>query len=953
MDSLAFLRRIWPSVGHYCVDTKLPVRGFRHHWFTSIELAAQNIRTLDASDTVYHACASFREPTNRKGENALAVRSLWMDLDVGDDPKKFSTLQVAAADLHTFLKKTLLPVPLIIASGGGLHCYWTFTQDIGRDDAHPVAVALKALAAHHKFKIDHSRTADFASVLRPVGTFNRKYNPAVEVKLVKDAAPNDFTAFATIVADAMGDVPAAPAKRERKKPGVNAVFEVPVNYPDSDPDKCADKCEQLRTFRDTQGNIPEPQWYAGLQVIHFCKGGDEKIHQWSSGFPDYSAQQTDAKIRQIEAFGPTTCATFEQRVPDICKRCPHRGTITSPIQLGAVYAELPAPPAAQPALGGTGIFDAGEEEDDPLAFTDPNFVAPPRPFSRTAQGVVFTGQDGVATIVYPYDLYLSDLAYDEAGRYEMSMVRHQLPQEGWLEFPFRSSSVSGDRDFEQAMRDNHIKPLSVPLLKLYLKMYMQEIQRAKKIRRLYASMGWKDGTAYFVWGTQAYYRDGTTQAVGVSPTIASVARALRAQGDRQAWVDATAILDAPNMEAHALAFSAGPGSILMKFTGFEGALFNAVGESNSGKTSIARFFTSMFGCFDEIKLRSNDTMNAKIARIGILSSLPVYVDEVTNEDPEEVSNFVYEITQGRSKLRLRTDGTERDPAFWSTIVVSSSNTSLSAKLGLAKANPEAERLRLFEFPIERQPAFDGEPARALFRACSENYGHAGPEFIRYVVTHQDEVKAGLEATMEMLRKKSGAREEERMWIASVACGLYGLALMKRLGLILFDPRRVALWALQQMARVRLELDEDRVNALQLLGLYFNESAGQRVTLRQNGHTRSGEPDWIVERQPTGSVYIRYEITTQRIWVDAAHLKRWLVERQGDVKGFERELLASGVMVRKFRKMLGAGTGIATAQVYCYEFNAAAPDMQDALHVMAVHDGKTAETNAALVTGGRA
>jgi hypothetical protein len=934
VDTLGFLRRIWPTVGHYCIDTKSPLKGgFKHHWFNTIEQAALGAVDLDERDyTVYHACAGFTTATNRKAENAGAVRSLWLDLDVGEVPQKFASLASAGASLKKFLLTTALPTPMVVSSGGGLHCYWTFTGDVDALVAHPVAAQVKALALALGFQIDPSRTADFASVLRPIGTHNRKFDTPRQVKLVRDAPDYDFTEFMERVALNVAEIPATLAVTNARRPrakGANAIFEVPQTYPDSDPDKVADACAQIREFRDTGGVIPEPQWYTGIQVLHFCKGGDEKIHEWSKGHSGYAARETAAKIQQISDLGPASCATFGSRNPGACDGCPHRGSITGPIQLGVTYPELPAPVVDRVTQQDHIGIDRDDVGEDDQALTPPgDFIPPPRGFKRTPQGVVYRNKDGVETIIYPYDLYLDELTYDEAGRYEMSMIKHQLPQEGWLSFPFRSSDVASDKDFERAMRDNHVKPQSLPLLKLYLTLYMQELQRAKRIRRLYASMGWKEGTEYFVLGEKAFHRDGNVTRVGISPSIVSVARALRTRGDRQLWIDATAILGKKGMEAHAMAFSAGPGAILMKFTGFEGALFNTTGESNSGKTSIARFFTSMYGCFDEIKLRSKDTVNAKIGRIGVLSALPVYVDEVTNEAPEVVSEFIYEITQGRSKLRLRQDGTERDPAFWNTIVVSSSNTSLSAKLGLSKANPDAERLRLFEFPIHRQEAFQGEPASNLFRVCANNFGLVGPEYIQHVVTHQDEVRAGLEAMIAELRARTGARDEERMWIASIACGLYGLMLMQKLGLIVFDISKVAKWVLEQIKVSRETMDEERIDPMQLLGQYFNEKAGYRVALVRQGVLADGTEDWRIDHRPTGALFIRYEVNHHRIWVEQAHLRKYVTERQGDFPALMRHLTKTGALVRRIRKSLGAGTGITSAQVACFEFNTQAPGMAD-------------------------
>ena len=919
MDTGEFLRRVWPSVGHYCLVVP-GGRGFKHLWFKEIDDAVAEALARDArGETVYHACVAFNEAGSRKSVNAAMARSLWMDLDVGDGPGKFESIGAAGQALKDFLTAHALPNPLVVASGGGLHTYWTFDADTPVSQLLPVAKQVKALAAAAGFAIDPTRTADMASILRPVGTHNHKYDPAREVRAVNDPAPLRFDAFALAVEDATRARGVVDKKNTAAKSKVNAEFDVPVTYAPSDPEQVAVQCAQVRVMRDTRGNMPEPQWYGALQVVHFCEGGDAKIHEWSQGHPDYSAKQTDAKINQIAGLGPTTCATLEARNPGGCAGCPHRGRITSPIQLGVVYEPAAVPPALE--LGGvsSGVFVGDTDGEADEAVGDPTFVPPPFPFKRTTAGVVFTNKDGIEQIVYPYDLYLHEVAFDEATNREISIVRHHLPQEGWLEFAFRSSDVADERAFERSMRDNHVKPHSAPLLCLYLRMYMEAVQKAKKMRRLFSSMGWKDDMSYFVLGELAYHRDGSVERVGLSPSIKSVASGFTTKGDLDPWVSATRVLDLPGMEAHALMFGAGPGAPLMKFTGFEGALFNGLGKSNSGKTSMARFFLSMYGDFDRLKLKQRDTDNAKIGRCGLFSSLPVYVDEVTNEDPKAVSDFIYEITQGRSKLRLRIDGTERETHPWNTLIVSSSNASLSDKLGVVKANADAERFRLFEFPVVRPSAFTDAMAESLYRSLSANYGHAGVKYIHYIVQHQEQIRAGLEAFIAELKVRSHGKGEERMWLASVGCAIYGLYLMDKLGLLQIDVRRVAKWAVAHLITLRQEVRDYQTDPLELLGQYLNENAAHRLTVRMIG-AKKGEEEYVTERYPSGAVFMRYDITKQRLLVARDHFRGFVVDRQDNWNEVRKVLKDNKILIDTRRTTMGKGSTLNTGQTTCLEFD---------------------------------
>jgi hypothetical protein len=96
----------------------------------------------------------------------------------------------------------------------------------------------------------------------------------------------------------------------------------------------AEQCAQLREFRDKQGQIPEPLWYAGLGVLAHCEDGDRLAHNWSSGDPRYSPAETQERLERVREFGPTRCDKFHDVNPALCERCPRWRKITSPIQLG-------------------------------------------------------------------------------------------------------------------------------------------------------------------------------------------------------------------------------------------------------------------------------------------------------------------------------------------------------------------------------------------------------------------------------------------------------------------------------------------------------------------------------------------------------------------------------------------------------------------------------------------
>jgi hypothetical protein len=189
LDTAGFLRLILAPNGYICIGIKLE-KGYHHQFFQDFDEAAAYALAEDAREQkVYHACATFISPANRKQVNVAYLKALWTDVDVGDD-KPYKTRAAAGKALIAFLDATKLPDPTIVYSGErGMHLYWVLDAPVTREEWKPYAVALRELMKAHGFKIDTSRSADCSSVLRPPGTHNRKRGLAEPVTVAHFAPP--------------------------------------------------------------------------------------------------------------------------------------------------------------------------------------------------------------------------------------------------------------------------------------------------------------------------------------------------------------------------------------------------------------------------------------------------------------------------------------------------------------------------------------------------------------------------------------------------------------------------------------------------------------------------------------------------------------------------------------------------------------------------------------------
>ena len=114
--------------------------------------------------------------------------------------KKDATKAVLSDSLFNYCKKYKLPTPMLVSSGYGVHVYFTLDQDIDGAEWMSTAAILKALLNNEKVLADPSRTADVASILRPVGTTNKKRGMAMPVYVITPGTANvSYTRFKSVL----------------------------------------------------------------------------------------------------------------------------------------------------------------------------------------------------------------------------------------------------------------------------------------------------------------------------------------------------------------------------------------------------------------------------------------------------------------------------------------------------------------------------------------------------------------------------------------------------------------------------------------------------------------------------------------------------------------------------------------------------------------------------------
>ena len=327
-----FFALILPSTGTYFVfvmqgaaKNNIPCK--------SLGELADVVREKDALGfQVYHACASYLQPSytddmgkvkQRTKENAAFVRSYWLDIDCGADKaaqvKGYANEAAAEVAVERFCATVGLPIPLMIRSGGGLHCYWPFTTDVQKDDYLRVAATMRTLVTSPRSVLlaDPSRNGDISSVLRPVGTTNRKpqYNSPI-VMASNNCLPMDFGAFENALnrASVAGTLTAGGARKAStsKVPLAIAATAPPIEAQDE-----VDRVVDALGYIDPDCDYPV--WFQMLAAVHWTgwSCAETLARNWSAGGDPVnpSALKYDAKVfdstwNSLKAGGGTTLGTL-------------------------------------------------------------------------------------------------------------------------------------------------------------------------------------------------------------------------------------------------------------------------------------------------------------------------------------------------------------------------------------------------------------------------------------------------------------------------------------------------------------------------------------------------------------------------------------------------------------------------------------------------------------------
>lgn len=922
MSTIKFLQSVLGDQGKYCLFAGMreekSLRRQRNQFFDNLDdLILSASEASRQGYEAYFALGTFDSEGKREARNVIQMRSFFLDLDCGET-KDFPTQVAAISALRGFCNKYKLPKPTMVNSGYGVHVYWQLVSPVTAEQWKPQAERFKRLCLNYGLAIDKAVPADCARVLRVPGTINYKGDPGPRVRILGDLSePVEFDDFVDILDRYTDDVP---VKALRSNAFANdPVMQAMLGNSTSrfkiilEKTKQGKGCAQLKNCLLNQADIEEPLWRAALSVAAHCEDKDKAIHALSKNHPEYDPRETESKASQTK--GPYHCASFDSLNPGLCEGCPHFGKLTSPIQLGRA------------------VKRAEEEDnvvvdklaDNPLGelqeYVIPDF---PFPYFRGKIGGVYmeveSGEEGGKSevMVYQHDFYVTKRIVDpDEAVGECVLFRLHLPHDGMREFMIPLSAVTSTDEFRKNLSRNGVAAADVRPLMAYTLRWVDTLARQKKADISRKQFGWIDDEfSAFALGKMLIMGDRVENNPPSSRTAPHF-KTFEPKGTLEGWKKTMDFFNKPGYQEQQYVIGASFGAVLSKMTAVHGSLLHFYSKgSGYGKTTTLHAGASVWGDPDTFIRDAKDTHNSRMLFAETWKDLPIYIDELTNIDGREASNLVYQITSGKQKDRMvsSANGSRWRGDPWSTIFVTTANTSIVSIVASAKDSPQAEAQRIVEMQAVRKVG-EKKGGDKLALDLKKHYGHAGPIFLQYVMRNKASVLELLGKVQAKIDKEVGLTSQNRFWSAQSALIITGLHIAKHLKLVNFDMKELLAWTIKFMRGYKLE-EEQLIapsSALELVAEYYFDNVNNFLRIRSGLNTGDdGEStglDHLITPDATPRIHLlgRHETDTNVIYLLPKPFKKWCTDKQIDYGMVIKDLRNGPAKGRSIVKRLGTGT----------------------------------------------
>lgn len=911
----------------------------------------------------YMALASFGvNDGNRKQSNAINVRSVWADIDVGKGGSPYDTQEEAIAAVSQFAGRTGLKPAYIVSSGVGLHVYWVFDRNVPVREYETIARGFKQVCDAYGLAVDPARAADCSSILRVPETTHRKTGNEVRV-LEATGISHEPQAFRGRIEELCGQSVEKSEDPEghgaQPQPdiqgsvigdGLASQLGIGPNDPTEDAELVARGCKQIATM----GLGLYPQWFAAMSVLRRCTNGRAWAHALSMLDKErYDKGNTDKKFDDALPDNPALCSTFESCNPSVCESCSYKGRVKTPVQISKI-AHRAAMKRVVPAIeGADGIFYVQFPEWKEY----PRIPIKSSRFKIDTRGIVIVtsqkNEDGTwttdekvmcsARLFYKYArLKYEDMRPTRQHVFEVE-AQSGKSMEVWFDINQDYNKYGILRWFANAGMFLTSAEFSEKHLMSLMTTYLENVINTAPEFDCYDRFGWyetqdpdtKALVPHFVTGSGSISHNGMTHVSFAQGTQEIANKWFEHKGDLEKWKfvpQMYRVLGQPiGMLAICLAFAAP----LMKYG--SGEAQNCIlsiysNESGKGKTSILRAAASIWGDPSKQFFTQMESVAARCRRLGILNNLPAFMDEITNATDEELADLSYTLIGGKEKHKLRASGAEFvKTGDWSTCVFTTSNKSFKAALSKQYGVTDARLLRVMEYECDFKSYKDQPKVMEYINMCmavrKDNYGLAGPHFMYNLLQRPERLDTAT-IKAENWSMKHGFRPEERFMAYPLALAMQAGRWACEFGLLDYDMDALEQWCVKEFtAQNRAATEEFRTKTMNVLADYLNGRLQNTLVVvdedRDDGcpdPKMSSAPDPYVVYRPVKELTVRIVRERKTCFFARYDFIKWCESNGYNYKSIIDDVRKSyNIPVARARVDLGRNVSwLTTPRVYCYK-----------------------------------
>lgn len=743
----------------------------------------------------------------RHADKALALRSIWLDIDVKAAPKGYPTLGDAMAAVQEFCQAAAMPPPsALVHSGSGLHVYWISDRALSKAEWEPYAWGLRTLAIKHELRCDAGVTIDAARILRVPDTFNHKTTPpkpvrllgirpveqdydfAFNLKFLAELAPANVTAIIKPNENLFLNGPATPSAalallpKESLSEGISNRSSQPLKI-----DSIVKGCAFIKDALLTGGkDYSQPMWNLTTLAATFMEHGNALAHRMGSAHRDYTPESTNLlwerknRERKDRDLGFPSCSAIQTAGCTSCKACPHFGKIKSPLSLGSpvTTTEVDSNTKTPFSLGELNLpygyvlkgdficaEKPGKKEEDPPIYLQLFFNKVFNPWvSAEPKGINFT------------------ITTDKGHFADVS-----LPL----------VACASERDFWDTLYSQGLTPDTryASEARRFMVAWLAKIQNAKEATASVPFGWWHDAVGKrrgFAFGGTIFRDDGSKMPAGYGDE--TLRRWYTARGSRAAWEKAAALVvgeDRPELDCILASAFAGP---LAFVPGEYSSMLSVFGESGGHKTTATRVAMAVWSNPKMTKEVANTTAKSIIKKMGDLRNIPIWQDDIKGpENQKNVYETLFAGTEGIEGGRLTTSIKQQKRGDWQTMITICSNHSFADYVNKRQKTTDAGLYRMFEFEHNKVEDQKGRlattmEATRILTELEHNFGVVGMEYAQMLGSDPEGIDRVAKQIVEDFALEVKARDPERFWVATCGTLLAGAEFGNRLGLGVDVPR---------------------------------------------------------------------------------------------------------------------------------------------------------------------